>query len=779
MDLYDFQTTAAEKIADRTVAYFQKPIEITVGGETTRVPFAQFLSSITASGKTLILAEAVALISKQLPVPPVVLWLSKATVVVEQSFANLDAGGPYNELLQGAEVRFLSDLNATDLATTPAPFLYFATVGTFNRADRQKGLKVFRSSLDETEKAIWDELKVRPDPTSHRRPLVVVYDEAHNLSDQQTELLLELEPDAFVLATATARLPATFKSAVIERLENLGSLTLDDDLAVNVPAPEVRDSGLIKTEVELIGRQAQATTVITEMHEALAEASAQAAAHGVDGKPKAVYVCKTNVVEGSDEKDSAKQPFNQRKAPPILIWRHLTEQLGVPADEIAVYCNLDTDSNYPLPDDFVLFSGGDKDYENFVAGDYRYVIFNKTLQEGWDEPLVYFAYIDKSMGSKVETEQIVGRLLRQPGRKHYASDVLNMARMFVRVESAGVFETVVQDVNNKIQSEHIPISFVASRPGAKPKREYLPKFEAKVPRVATPADKAESAIAAEVAKMQDYRQDTVNTVGAGYRTKVQRIVGDDAGTHHYKWEEVGESAKVVVRWLFNREVRKVHRLAQTMVVAGNSDGTPSKWDALVGLGSIAASHVADIAEKVGVAYVDNIYLKLSKPNPYVVGSQMMVEKEVEPFTNAVHDGYSGLNKSLELPFAKALDTFGLPWARNPSQTGYSMPVVQRGPTLRFFPDFLVWSDGDVYCIDTKGSHLSDDARRKLVSVHRAGPDTPRVFVRFVLNGHVDEHGPTPNAAGYTTLTFKPNGDPKYVHVNSLVDAITEALVPEV
>jgi hypothetical protein len=91
----------------------------------------------------------------------------------------------------------------------------------------------------------------------------------------------------------------------------------------------------------------------------------------------------------------------------------------------------------------------------------------------------------------------------------------------------------------------------------------------------------------------------------------------------------------------------------------------------------------------------------------------------------------------------------------------------------------VWSDGDVYCIDTKGSHLSDDARRKLVSVHPAGPDTRRVFVRFVLNEHVDENGPTPDAAGYTTLTFKPNGDLKYVHVNPLVDSITASLEPEV
>ena len=50
-----------------------------------------------------------------------------------------------------------------------------------------------------------------------------------------------------------------------------------------------------------------------------------------------------------------------------------------------------------------------------MAGDFRHVIFNLSLQEGWDDPLAYFAYIDKSMESNIQVEQIIGRLLRQPG----------------------------------------------------------------------------------------------------------------------------------------------------------------------------------------------------------------------------------------------------------------------------------------------------------------------------------------------------------------------------
>ena len=68
------------------------------------------------------------------------------------------------------------------------------------------------------------------------------------------------------------------------------------------------------------------------------------------------------------------------------------------------------DKDYPPPADFVHFKGGDADYANFVAGDYRHIIFNLGLQEGWDDPECYFAYIDKSMQSNIQVEQVIGRV---------------------------------------------------------------------------------------------------------------------------------------------------------------------------------------------------------------------------------------------------------------------------------------------------------------------------------------------------------------------------------
>src|SRR5438105_624956 len=108
IELLEFQERAATQIADRVIAYYAEPVSVG-RGKQRRIPFIQLLSSITASGKTLILADAVSSIAKQLPVKPVVLWLSKASVVVAQTYANLNAGGAYHELLDGFEVHTLAD----------------------------------------------------------------------------------------------------------------------------------------------------------------------------------------------------------------------------------------------------------------------------------------------------------------------------------------------------------------------------------------------------------------------------------------------------------------------------------------------------------------------------------------------------------------------------------------------------------------------------------------------------------------------------------------------
>jgi len=770
IDLYEFQQTASDQIAQRVVEFVLGPVTRGRGSTMHRVPFVQFLTSITASGKTVILADAVEQIAAGCPAPPVVLWLSQLTVVVEQSFANLDAGGTYHDLIEDFEVRALVDLKVDDLTEVNRPFLYFATTGKFNQKDKE-GRKVFASRLDNADQSIWDSLALRPDPTGLRRPLIVVYDEAHNLSPQQTKLLLGLEPDAFILATATTRVSEEFRNIVLEPLRTVGQV--EDELLNTVVVPsEVAITGLIKTRVDLIGRLSSMEDVVSEIVVELSKIGSDAKTTGVIGRPKAVYVCRTNITEGDDhQRDDPRRPFALRQAPPILIWRHLVEGLGVDPKDIAVYCDLKVDSNHPLPEEFVLFSGRDKDYETFAKGDYQHIIFNQSLQEGWDDPLVYCAYIDRTLGSTIKAEQIVGRLLRQPGRKLYPSERLNTAQVHVRVQSNTVFQDVVDNIKARLQDDRIPVTITSTKPGSKPRSPLPPKGTWVVPDVATHTEDAIGVMEAVLSKVPVFQTDDANTVGVGRRAVVQRVLGD-TNAPEFVWEEIGTSARIVARWMFSRELRRFHRDAAAAITLDEP-----KWDTRIGVGSPAAATLAVFAEDVGRAFLEYSYVEIADCNDddYTVGETFISAGKAESFSNAIHTGYSGLNLSLELPFAKELDKTGLAWCRNPSRSGYGIPTIKQGSNDTFYPDFLVWKGKSaIFAIDTKNTTLHADARRKLVRIRQAS-GRPKIQIRFVLIGTFDGDGVETSKSGFTVMGFGPDGDIKYTNALDMKKAVGLAI----
>jgi type III restriction enzyme len=668
-------------------------------------------------------------ISAALPIPPIVLWLSKGRVVVDQTLANLLPGGKYHHLLGPADVRPLAEYDSEEVNDLRSPIVYFATVGTFNQRDKEKGnLVIYRCDIDNQDQSTWDAMKQRLTKDDIRRPLIIVYDEAHNLTDQQTDLLLEQEPTAFLLASATMQVPERLAREVQTPLRAAG--WDDSSFITSVDAKAVADSGLVKSTVIMSGYQSPMEETITSMLAEFDLAEQDARDYGLHGLPKAIYVCNTNIVAtDASRQDDPKQPFASRQAPPILIWRQLVEVHGVEPDEIAVYCSLKMDRNYPSPDGFRLFKGGDKDYEGFVSGNFRHIIFNLSLQEGWDDPLAYFAYIDKSMDSRVQVEQVIGRVLRQPDAQHSASDRLNSAQFYVRVDRNKVFLDIVRAVGKKLQTEAPELRVITSPPGKPKPVEYKPKRAMAIPGTALDTVSAVEPVAILVSQLTNYQHaGAESTQGEGSRAIVQRRVGggDDG---EIIWETFEQSSHVLARWIFQREVRKRHPGA--LGVAPTSD---SKFDAEIGLGSQAEAHVVQVAERVVEAFLDNVTLIQKPRDPYTVGPQLVQPDSVIAFKNAVHDGYDGLN-SLEEEFALALDKTGATWSRNPARTGYRIPLPTLGPTQFFYPDFIVWSDSDVFAIDTKGGHLlAEAAERKLLWIEPPRGATERLFVKLVSEG---------------------------------------------
>jgi len=771
IELFDFQHRAVSEIADRFAYYWANRPGKIVGAKTRFIPFYQALASITASGKTVIVAEAVSQLLPLLPIRPVVIWLSKGRVVVDQTFTNLQDGGKYRHLLSGYQIRLLGEYDHGDVEDEDLALVYIATVGTFNQKDKDAGkLKLFKSEIDNADRSTWDALKARMTAAGIRRPLLVVYDEAHNLTDQQTDLLMELEPDALLLASATPKLPQAIVRIIDDLKEDLH--WSDANLTTYVASKDVVDAGLVKRQILLGGYQAQMEETIDDLLVDMATADKAVAHLGLSITPKAIYVCRTNIVEGNaNQRDDPNRPFAQRQAPPILIWKHLVNEKRVDPATIAVYTSaLRFDKDHPPPAEFVHFKGGDSDYANFTAGGYRHIIFNLGLQEGWDDPECYFAYIDKSMQSSIQIEQVIGRVLRQPGAQHYESEALNTASFYVRVDAKTVFTDIVRAVASRLASDvpEIEISSYATK--KKRPRPYPPKQAKSIPHVYRDPTAAKDPIDDVIRRLVDFRRDRDNVRGGGAKALVQQRVGE-AGSTEVEWIEREHGNPVSARWIFQTAVRRQFPLA--LEVTRSDD---PKFDARVELQSPAEKVIRSAADEVVRIYLERVVLKQRVQNPYVVGEILVDPTDAHPFSYALHDAYSGLNKSLELPFANELDRSKLTWCRNPSRSGYGIPLLTPGQSKSFYPDFLVWKGNDVFALDTTGEHiLESKLGRKLLAIDPHRKSKTKLLVRLVSRGHWNDHPQRESAEGFTVWSLGHANSLLPIHVRTITDAIKTAL----
>ena len=640
------------------------------------------------------------------------------------------------------------------LRTAQRGLILVATVGKFNQKDKEKGdRKIFQVGLDVASESLWNMLKARTDEQGRRRHFIVIYDEGHNLSNQQTSLLLELGPDALIAASATLRVPDAL-SRIISRLREDKNWK-DESFVTSVRSSAVVESGLVKKQLSLSGYLTPMESAVDELVSEMRRAETTAERLGLDFRPKAIYVSKTNAVDGSSIREDTARPFDERLARPVLLWRHLVEHGGVDPANVAVYCDLKFDRKLPPPPTFNIFAGGDSDYDKFVAGNYRHIIFNLGLQEGWDDPECCFAYIDKDMGSPDQVTQIIGRVLRQPGAEHYPAMILNTAHFYIRTDEKGVFEDIITDVRKKLTTDapEISLSVTKSRqPSVRPMRPALKHM--KVPTVSINSAKAQEPIRNIVNMIPAYAAGAESTTGKGGRIQVLQRIGKDS-TAKEEWVEVEHSNKVTARWVFLRELQRRHRRAAHLC-----DVEHPKFDAMIEYNSPAAELLKELAGKVADAYFEHsVIVQNAQDDPYVVESILVNENQPTiTFKNALHAAYSGLNE-LEKEVALALDKTRKVWCRNPSTGGYEITLLDRGSTRTFNPDFLVWVNlKHIVVIDPKGDHLIVEAAgQKLFYIEPVAPG-PRVSIRLITAGHWRVINGVPSktarATGYTVWGLK-------------------------
>jgi len=785
IELKVFQSESAKTMADRYAFFANHPDRPRKGPKPR--PFFQALSALTGAGKTPILAQAVVLMRAHFGTEPIVLWMSKAKSVVAQTYTNFSVG-KYSEIIEGFRVINIQGLNPQLITDGSTPLLLMTTTGLFNNKEQSEGaLNIYKKGNDEFgDQSPWERLIERKHD-GKRRPLLIVYDEGHNLSEQQTELLAELEPDAYLLASATLKLPSNFQKSVIQHIKSwveeasdfkaFGALKAADEhgkpeaerfITTAVSSDKVVEAQLVKKAIQFDGSTAAMERSLDDLIKRMQVLDGEIADRGLGFKPKAIYVCKTNIADDG-EKDDASKPFEHRKAPPIRIWRYLVEEKGISPKDIAIYANL-TFVEGNKPDEVNLFSKGENDFDDFRVGDYQHIIFNLSLQEGWDDPACYLAYIDKSMGSSIQVEQIIGRVLRQYGATHYENPLLNSAHFFLRVDSQSVFTEAIQKVKAKLQSEGAPIEITQNFGGVGGGADDLqPKDDVSVElhHIFVDSEAARERIVEIIDEFPNFAEGDVNTLGEAHTTtQVVDLeeLGKDAGAA--EWKTDGHTNPVRLRWLTNTAIKS--RSSRALAVVDLKD---AKFDVRVQVQSKADKLTEKLAREIVEAFYQKSDLVYESIKPFKFGT-LRVPKNAPAFTYGLYERYTGFNK-FELAFARALDGAGQVWHRNPSSGGFYIPLLSEGDTTSFYPDFIVWKKGNIFCLDTKGGHLLSDAvARKLFDIKEDG--RTKVQVRFITEGKQSELRGKVIKGGYTVWKMK-TGFPTPIHVETLDKAVTECL----
>jgi type III restriction enzyme len=130
--------------------------------------------------------------------------------------------------------------------------------------------------------------------------------------------------------------------------------------------------------------------------------------------------------------------------------------------------------------------------------------------------MVYIAYIDKTIGSEVAVEQIIGRVLRQPNCHYYGSEDLNKAYFHIRVDEDKVFRKIIDELRTRL-GEDSPIKVREEKLIDKIDVPLKPNKNRKVPIVSWETKHIEDKLQNIVNSIPDYHDFPEKTNNKGTR----------------------------------------------------------------------------------------------------------------------------------------------------------------------------------------------------------------------------------------------------------------------
>lgn len=372
----------------------------------------------TAGGKTFIACNALRTIFEKLPAdkPKVVAWFVPSDTILKQTFKNLnDPSHPYRQKIDshfGNAVRvvdkeaalFGHGISPTEIREQLTIFVL--SVQSF-AANNKDGRRVYRENENLAEYAkFYDTMTKRVDGSdetgliqvlSYLNPVVII-DESHNFeADLRVDMLKAINPCFILDLTATPRK----KSNIISFVD----------------AMKLKRANMVKLPV-IVYNHRSTSDVITSAINLQRSLEQKAIALEAEGgryiRPIVLFQAQPKIADDNITFDKIKKQ---------LI------DIGIPEEQIKIKtANKDEIKNTDL-----------------MSNDcpVRYVITVNALKEGWDCP---FAYILASLANKlsrVDVEQILGRVLRLPYTTKHRDDLLNLSYVFT---SSADFRSTIENI---------------------------------------------------------------------------------------------------------------------------------------------------------------------------------------------------------------------------------------------------------------------------------------------------------------------------------------------
>lgn len=374
----------------------------------------------TGGGKTWLAAKSVALVNTHLLrcEHSVILWLVPSKPIREQTLRALrDRLHPYHIALREAGPITVLDLeeakSVTRATLDTSTTIIVATRQAF-QVEEEECRKVYQSSgalmhhFDNLSPRQRDELLTEGEGTDRitpyslanvlrlRRPFVVV-DEAHNnRTELAFDMLARFRPSGVMELTATPDLERTPSNV----LHSVSAAELKAEEMIKLPVVLETEPNWQQCLADAIGRR-------DALHK-LADDERRAGA---------AYLRPLVLIQ-SEPRRSGIETLDFERVRNELITNH-----GIPASEIIVATSEEKGLEQI-----------DADYKLGIADPacpVKFIITQKALAEGWDCPFAYILVSMASLYSATAVEQLLGRVLRQPGASHRQAQALNQSYAFV------------------------------------------------------------------------------------------------------------------------------------------------------------------------------------------------------------------------------------------------------------------------------------------------------------------------------------------------------------